>query len=253
MSVAKEFALAAELIREKSKAKEVKTLTFSSRPITFREVKEEIEGLFLIPTCVQTLRYEDGVVADSTKLETLYLQSGDTIQVFYPAKGATEVVKGAVDWLSKCSSCLKELNEAHAAGSTDTLSREYISTFMNGDAFTFLAEDMFMTEEDSIHDVNCKHFDYLGGIEVIVEFLKQMMETRSRNIRVGVLYLEAFEGLCCSALGRFCGIEELVGRVIKCGGLESIIKSFLSFPADDKSLSNNCTMVILEALRGIVK
>ena len=87
-----------ELIEENSEHTEMNALSFSSRPSTFREVRGTIEERFKIPACVQSLRYEDNIVAaDVICPETLYLQSGDTVQIVYSAKGATKDVIQAVD------------------------------------------------------------------------------------------------------------------------------------------------------------
>ena len=234
-----------ELVRENPKATEILTLSLSNRPTTFSEIKEKIEEHCSIPTCVQTLRYEGCVVADGASPESLYLQNGDTVQVFYPAKGAIQEIKQAIDWLSKCSSLL--------SGKGGVLSLSEVSTFKNRTAIMFISKDMFKTEEYSTREVNCLYFDYLGGLEILVEFHRNLVETRSRNI-CDILPLHLFERLCCSVMASFCRNEYLARRIVQCEGLETLIASFLSFPAIAKQVfSKTYGKVILTALCGIYK
>ncbi len=54
------------------------TLTFSedALPTTVAEVKEKIENDFSIPVCVQSLKYEDHILADDSSLEMAKIRSG---------------------------------------------------------------------------------------------------------------------------------------------------------------------------------
>jgi len=246
-----EVILNVELVQESPEVTEINKIRFSSRPTTFRGVKEEIEELFFIPTCVQTLRYEGNVVADGTTLESLYLQSCDSIQVHYPAKGAAiGEIKHAIDWLSKCSSLL-EINES-SQQKIKVLSLKDVSTFKNRAVYMFLTRDMFATA--AVQYVNCRHFDYLGGLEVLIKFHNHLIETRSRQVQKSdLLPLHHFERLCCTTMARFCMNEYFAGRIVKCGGLQTLIASFLSFPADSRNWSKRYSLVIIEALLGIFK
>jgi len=248
--VRSEFMLKVEFVQENTKFTEMDTLFFTSRPTTFKEVKERIEDLFLIPACVQTLRYEGSVVADIANLENLYLQSGDTVQVCYPAKGATKEVKKAFDWLSQSCKLVRESNES------DTIkdSKLFIQLFMpSRDVYGFLTHDMFATLQDRIL-VNCRHFDFLGGLKILVEFHTSLVDIRMKKkfYFVPVPFI-LFERLCCTAMACFCMNEYLAGRIVQCGGHETLIESFLLRPADNSTLTKDNMLVIAEGLRGIYK
>ena len=249
-----EFVLNVELVEENSEHTEMNVLSFSSRPSTFREVRGTIEERFEIPACVQSLRYEGNIVAaDVVSPETLYLQSGDTVQIVYPAKGATKDVIQAVDWLSQSCKILRENREVNAR-STNTIFHQYqVSTIGSGDVYAFLTRDMFTSLRERIV-VNCRHFDYIGGVQVLVEFHNHLVDVRMRRKSdTDLKPLILFELMCCTAMACFCMNECLAGRIVQCGGLETLNASFLSFPADYTNLTNDGKLVIAKGLRGIYK
>ena len=48
--------------------------------------------------------------------------------------------------------------------------------------YAFLTRDMFTSSMREHIVVNCRHFDYIGGIQVLVEFHNNLVDVRMRRM-----------------------------------------------------------------------
>ena len=249
------FELNVDLIPEESDTFRTETLFFSCQPATFKEIKEKVEERCCVPECVQTILYQGNVVSESSTPQSFYLRSGDTVRVTYPHKGLVHEVKTVVKWLQKCTEVLLKFLEACNSGKKVTISDESAAVLADRNAPLLLEEKLFSEWSDSSTSVNAQHFDYLGGIQLLVNFHKLLVTFRKEDINLSDrVYIPYLEFVCCRAIANYARDIDSSRRLAQCGGLDSCIGSFMIKPADDESLLiNNNYAVLIEALRGIFK
>ena len=243
----------AELIFENSKVAEVQDFTLDSRPATFLDIKKEIEKSFSIPVCVQTLFYQSCKVSDSDNPLSWYVRSGDMFTVHYPAKGDCKRVLKAVDWLNKLTAAVSKLKQGkdrHKEAVSDykrLTSMEYIE--ISGD----LCRNMIVPWSDKTKHVNRFYFDSLGGVELVINLYRLIVEARLDNVTLrNSLYLE---NVFCLFVANFAQTLPLVRRVFMLGGLELCMKSLLYSPVNSelKSLSRRTGRIVKDALYALSK
>ncbi len=109
-------------------------------------------------------------------------------------------------------------------------------------------QTLFSWSDPSQQLVNCYHFDYLGGIQLLVKF--QELLVKNRRIRPHLSYRNHsryLEFVCCQAICKFCVNNELCKRMTESGGLQSCIGTFL-MNGLLKSQDNYFISVALEAI-----
>ncbi len=84
-------------------------------------------------------------------------------------------------------------------------------------------QTLFSWSDPSQQLVNCYHFDYLGGIQLLVKFHELSVKNRQIN-RNHSRYLEF---VCCQVICKFGVNNELCKRMTESGGLQSCIGTFL--------------------------
>ena len=249
------FELSVELSPEISESLRTEILCFSSQPATFKKIKEKVEECCCVPECVQTILYQDNVVSDNSTPQSLYLRSGDTVRVSYPHRGLVNEVKTVVKWLQQCTKVLLKFWEAWNSGKKEIISDESMAILADRTAPRLLVKQLFSPWSDSSTLVNAQHFDYLGGVQVMVNFHKLLLKLRKSNINLSDnVYIPYLEFVCCRGIANYAMNNGCSRRVAQCGGLDSCIASFLIKEADDESLRiNSDYTVLVVALRGIFK
>lgn len=248
------FELQVELSPEKSEEVETQCVTFQNRPSSLEKIKERIEDCCSVPTCIQTITYQNSEVIDSSLADLLYLKSGDKIRVSYLENGAIKEVKHVIKWLSQSIHLLEEfqnLDSLHC----EELDGRFEATVGDKDAYEFLSEVLFHPWSDNRTFVNRIHFNFLGGPKLLIEFHKQLIICREKKITISRRVESShFELLCCDSIASYAMNEKFSRLMIQSGGLETSISSFLSCQADCEEVMENCAnSIIMEALRGIVK
>lgn len=245
------FELKVDLSREKSKGIETKCLTFWNRPSSLEEIKEQIEDCCSVPTCIQTITYQNSGVVDSSLCE--YLKSGDTLKVSYLEKGAVKEVKHVIKWLSQSTHLLQEFQNLDSLPCKQS-DDKFVATVVDRDAIKFISKVLFNPWSDSTY-VNRIHFDFLGGPKLLIMFHEQLITFREKKITISHRIASSyFELICCVSIASYSMNERFSRLMIQAGGLVTSISSFLSFRADSEEIMRNkAYLYIMEALRGIFK
>lgn len=250
----REFELNVELFHEKSEAVQTHILIFPSQPATFKEIERRVEECCNIPECVQTLFYQGSEIPDSTDPQSLYLRSGDTVRVSYPDKGLVSEVKSAMKWLQQSIDILAKFHKVQSSGMATNIPDESVAVLSDRTS-RMLDKELFSPWTDPCTLVNAKHFDYLGGPQLLVDFHNCLIKLRKDGVctdhRIHIPY---FEFICCRSIANYAMNNTFSSRAAQCGGLDSCIGSFLIKPADDESLlMYNTYSVVVQALRAIFK
>ncbi len=211
------------------------------------EIKSRIEEVCSIPACVQKLTYNGAWVADSCTTNSLYLREGDVVQVLCPNKGTVEDVKSVVKWLGV--GVQAPLEGLHQNRTTPLSPESKVILWNNMDMSSYLVrQTLFSWSDPSQQLVNCYHFDYLGGIQLLVKFHELLV--KNRQIRPHLSYRNHsryLEFVCCQTICKFCVNNELCKRMTESGGLQSCIGTFL-MNGLLKSQDNYFISVALEAI-----
>lgn len=225
-----EFFVKVELYSDNLKTSEVVRMEFPTHPATFQEIQDKVEEICSIPVCDQTLYYHGSTVISTLSPSSLYLRSGDTIRVVYSVKGETKKVtdlveglKTKLEWLG----VVRQLNKDEMDATIDS-NKELV--FMVQRIFS----GVFRPYSDPAKYVNSCHFSSLGGVELLIEIHRQLIELRKEGSKA--FNLAYFENVCCQASADYSMFKDCAVHLALCGGLENCIESFLMKPADDPTL-----------------
>ena len=187
---------------------------------------------------LQNILYQQSEIADTCTTQSLYLRSGDTVHVVCPEKGQVNEVKQVVQWLKTCCQVLTNLQHKCKLSGTETvhISKESLQILLNRVPSRLIRKVIFSSWSDPSNLVNSFHFDFLGGVELLVDFHRLLIQIRHHNLYNYEKYSPYLEVICCEAISNFSMNHSLSRRMAQTGGLESCIDSFLMKPADDKSL-----------------
>ena len=219
-----------------SSKSEMKTLSLSSFPTTFRTIKEKVEESCSVPACVQTVWYQSEEVPDNCNPASLYMRSGDLIRITFPQVGECLLVRTVVKWLKEVMFILGRCVAEDAKG-IDAICRDFGGVLGNASA-SILATELFGPCTSKTKEVNCSHFMALGGIEHLVALHKLAIKLRDRTDCENAKSLSTYYEQICSeaianlAMDKICRFQ----LICKGGGLDQSIASFLIKPADDDSL-----------------
>ena len=230
----RDFLLQAELFSEKLKTTELVTLTFSSPPITFQEIKDRIEECCCIPVCVQTLYYQSNEVLPNCSPISLYIRSGDTIRVSYPVKGETKRVLDVVEWLRQSSKILGEIRQLKQEAMVDALENNAVLSDSRRRNFS---RALFCPYSNPVKYVNSVYFTFLGGVKLLTDFHHHAIALRKENLQTSTIGY--FEQMCCQACADYSMYKECAVHLSQSGELENCMATFLKKKADDNSLIYN--------------
>ena len=248
------FILQIELYSEKSQSLEVKALSFPSCPATIQEIKDKIEESFCIPISVQTVLIQNNEVPINCSPASLYLRSGDTVRVLYPAKGLTDEVKSVTEWLKEVTDVLDSIQKLDQDGTVSALTVEHFSVLTDSRADCLLRK-LFTPWINPATQVNGVHFTSVGGVELLTKLHRHIIEIRKHKFHYDLRNMIGYmEYICCETCVSFSMNQACASYLAQCGGLENCIDSFLMRPANDDNLrDNNLYSVIEIALCAILK
>ena len=243
----KDFILQIELYSETSQSLEVKALTFPSCPATIQEIKDKIEESFCIPISVQNVLICNNEVPINCSPASLYLRSGDTVRVLYPAKGLTDEVKSATEWLKEVTDVLDSIQKLDQDETVSALTVEHFSVLSDSRA-DGLFRKLFTPWSNPAIQVNGVHFTSVGGVELLTKLHRHIIEIRKHKFHYSLRNMIGYmEFLCCDTCANFSMNKACASYLAQCGGLENCIDTFLMKPANNHNLHDNNLCVIIEA------
>lgn len=249
-----DYELLVELHCERSLVSDVRKISFTSTPTTIQEIKEKVEECCSVPVCVQTVYYHSELLLDDCVLSTLYMRSGDSIKVTFPERGECDKVKEVTQWLTAVIPLLRLCQYADET-MLEGLNSRNISILVNEEKASLMSRELFYPWNNKVKSVNCSHFVYLNGVDLLVTFHKHAIELRRSNDCQFARYLSTyFEVICSQTVANFA-VDFACRRLLFRGeGLEQCIQSFLIKPADDESLLFNHAYSIVDvALYAVCK
>ena len=248
-----EIVLVVKLSSLATNTSEEKTLKFPSVPSS-QEIKQKVEECCSVPTCVQKLYYQSVELADDSSLSSLYLRSNDTLTVTFPEVGECERVRLAVHWLERIIPVLEKLMKFGPP--IFSLIQSQYSDVTNHEMAEEIPRKLFLPWTKKTKEVNCYHFISLGGLRLLLDFYHLVIEIRNKmevesNWKTSRFYLESaylvtyFECACCHAVKSLEINQTCREEVLRCGGLELCLESFLYKAADDEALLFNHSQTII--------
>lgn len=145
-------------------------VTFSRFPKTGAEFKREVERQYHVPVCVQMLSFHTSAICDNTRLKSLKVQEGDTIEISYPAEAEIEYFTMLLNTLTRIISSLKQ-----------TLPQLLDGAEITGEMHNHLLPDCDAFSQDSSHieyfsvfpmgtpNANQLYFIHNNGLTLLVE------------------------------------------------------------------------------------
>ena len=211
-----------------------KELCFSMIPYDVRDIKKEVEAAFSIPACVQEVEFEFVQLKDTDRVESLRLQSGDTIFVNYKSEADCENVKVVLDWMQLLTCLLQgEVPSIFHQMSFDL--NEVVSAGINDHLMEDLAFQKFSPWTCPVRQTNKLYFVDLGGLDVLMELYALLQREAWRTSLLEMKFLEAS---CMCILSNLASSNDLRRLIISKGGVGKSIKSFLHVP-----LKKGCVVV----------
>jgi len=195
-----------EIVLEDLNSTTTEVLLFPSGTASLEDVKTRIEECYSIPACVQKM-------------------CENILSVFCPREGDVAEVKSAIDWLKQCVEILEGLL-GKCAKENATLPKNSEDTLWNK-RNSDLIKNLFSYWLNPSTEVNCSHFNSLGGVDLLVKLHKILIQLRqSSNQKLGnaSFYLE---WLCCKVICGFCCNNEMAKLMADSGALGGCIESLL--------------------------
>eukprot|EP00731_Ephydatia_muelleri_P018503 Em0011g543a len=203
-----------------------KELHFNMVPYDVRDIKKEVETVFSIPACVQEVEFEFVQLKDTDRVDSIRLQSGDTVFVNYKSEADCESVKVALDWMQLLTCLLQgevpsvtnpmsfDLNEVIRAGIDDRLMED-------------LAFQKFSPWTCPVKQTNKMYFVDLGGLDVLMELYSMVQREAWCTSIIEMKFLEAS---CMCILSNLASSNDLRRLIISKDGVARSIRSFLHVP-----------------------
>jgi len=230
---------------------QTKSVAFPSPPATILDIKKVIETSCNIPCFMQTLLHQHSEASDGCSLQSLYLRSGDTVEVLHNGEGDVNRVKGVMKWLEKCLKMCEEYLADLRCGKEPYILAHLIEVANEANGFYAV----FSPWSKPCKLVNALHFDFLGGIELLKKFHKVVISIKRHQYD----YPRMFRFLdlhCVRMIANYAMNNDLSRRLAGGGLLESCIDTFVMVPANDRRIQSAQMyyMSTLEtSLRGIFK
>ena len=244
------FQIIVQLYSEELDSTETKVLFFTTFPTEFQEIKDKIEELFFIPSCLQTVWVHGSKVHESLSCSpsSLYLQNGDTIKISYPMKCEVDGVKNTVKWMADTITLFQKINICTKEEQVTRLLETHGSMFRSIDKLGQF-RSFFISWADKTEEINTIYFDYLGGIDLLIKTQKEVIAIykntllTSSNVTTLLRYVHSLESTCCVALAIIARSSEYRRRITERGGLDTCIDVFLRNLVDHKKLeSAHCAL-----------
>ena len=239
-------------LKDSSSTPEMKTVAFPSPPATILDIKKEIEASCNIPSFMQTLFHQHCEASDDCSLQCLYLRSGDAVEVIHEGQGEVSDVKFVVDWLEKSlEMCLKLLNENKIIYHVE---EELYEVFANETAKSYI-QSIFSPWPNPCKLVNALHFDFLGGVELLLRFHKALIRIK-RHQHACPRIFQYLNFQCVKMIANYAMNNDLSRRLAECGLLETCVETFVMVPANDKRMRSARSYdkyTVQTSLRGIFK
>ena len=238
------FQIVVQLYSEELDSTETEVLFFTTFPTEFQEIKDKIEKLLFIPSCLQTVWVHGSKVHESLSCSpsSLYLQNGDTIKISYPMKCEVDGVKNAVKWMADTVTLFQKINNCTKEEQVTSLLETHGSMFHSNYLVQF--GSLFLPWTDKTKEINTIYFDYLGGIGLLIETQKEVIAIydntllTSYNVATFLHYIDSLESTCCVALANIARSSEYCRRITERGGLDTCIEVFLRNLIDHKKLES---------------
>ena len=242
------FIIRLVLYSESSKTQNLEILSFSSFPTTIEIIKDKIESCCSIPSCVQSVFYQDNEVPGNCSTSSLYIRSGDTLRVYYPAKGEMSDVK---EFTKELALVAERVNTRfHEIEQDKNLSNITNDPFFPCTSLEVLGKTLFSPWLDpATKHVNSTHFAGLHGVEILSSLHCQVIKLRRQT---SIYYTYMLELLCIETCRNFAVSKAYARRFLQCGELDNCIDTLLITPADGDLLIYDNLYKLIEMALGLI-
>ena len=233
-------------------------IPFEAIPKTFEEVANEVEAIYSIPACVQSLSlcYSDYChkIKDSDTPTSLYIRSGDLIRIHYPLQGECREVRYAKNILFITVETVTKLLNMAQHREDCCLGVKFVTKYMMSN--TIRADKLaislspFYPWTDIAH-VNKLFFISLGGISLLIKLYTLVLEFRKK--RLHLKEGDMFEVVCVHTLSSFTGSMDFGYCVANQRCLELLLDTFLWIPVSSEHATDIHIAAIQVALHAICK
>ena len=159
-------------------------------PLRIRDLKTCIEQEYSIPACCQKLVFESITIQDHFPLDFYHIRDGDTINVFYIAKGNVTEILDIVDHMTKSyytiQSIQDELSTKSVSDELDALVSRNVFWEKVGD----LPEHYFTPCSSDKAEVNRNLFVQCGGLDMMQRLHGLLLQQPWSHMPLKMQYLE---------------------------------------------------------------
>jgi len=233
-------------------------IPFETIPKNFKEVTSEIEAIYSIPACVQSLSlcYSDysHKIKDTDEPTSLYIRSGDLIRISYPLQGECREVRYAKNILFITVETITKLLNMAQHKEDCCLGVKFVTKYMMCN--TIRADKLaislspFYPWTDIAH-VNKLFFVSLGGIDLLLRLYELVLDFRKKQIHLQEG--DMFEVVCVHTLSSFTGSLDFGYRVANQDCLELLLDTFLWIPVNSEHATDIHIAAVQVALHAICK
>lgn len=258
MTEKKTFFLRFELCSSSNSTAVTTEIPFESVPKSFHKISDEIEALFSIPVCVQSLRlcYPDYChkIKDSDTPASLYVRSGDLLMVHYPLQGECREVRYAKNNLfiivETVTKLLKMADNQHEC----CIGMKFVTKYMlwntiRADKLAICLSPLYPWTD--LAHVNKLFFASLGGVDLLLRLYELVLKFRKKQI--SLQEGEMLEVVCVHTLSSFTGSMDFSHSVANQECMELLLDTFLWVPINSEQATDVHIAAIQVALHAICK
>ena len=208
---------------------------------TILHVKQLAQKQFSIPVYIQDFMYKSQSYVDTIRLQSISVQSGDTVNILYSSDPDCAAIDNAITWLQQAVECILNVTPSVR----HSVSRE-VSDLMLGTELENLVKHCFHLPDEATMAANSLYFMQTNGICLLISLLKHIQRVPwSEQLD----YMRWVEWRCLIVINSICTTREVGEEILKYGGLECCIKSLTYMVVKrDRYLSDADFPMLLECV-----
>ena len=159
-------------------------------PLRVKDLKTCIEQNYSIPSCCQTLVFESVTLEDQFHLDFYHIRDGDTVNVFYVARGDVEEILEVVNHMMKSYRVIESIQDKLSA----QMLSDDLDALVNQNVFWEKVNDLpeiyFTPCSSNKAEVNRNLFVQCGGLDMLQRLHGLLLQQPWSNLPLKIQYLE---------------------------------------------------------------
>ncbi len=159
-------------------------------PLRVRDLKTCIEQEYSIPACCQSLVFEAITLEDQFPLDFYHIRDGDTINVYYIAKGNVAEIMDIVEHIIKSYRIIESIQDELSAHRVSDSLDALVDQNMYWEKINDLPESYFTPCSSHRAEVNRNMFVQCGGLDMMQRLHGLLLQQPWSNMPLKMQYLE---------------------------------------------------------------